>query len=97
MGLPRRLSGKEFFTIPANAGGTGAVGLIRGLGRAPREGNSNPHQYSCLGNPMGRGAWQATVHGVTKESDTTERLNNSKGQSNEEGKDMKELKLERNK
>ena len=66
MGLPRWLSGKEFFTTLANAGGTGAAGLIRGLGRAPREGNSNPLQYSFLGNPMDRGAWQATVHGITK-------------------------------
>ena len=40
------------------------AGLIPGLGRSPREGNSNPFQYSCLRNPMDRGAWQATVHGV---------------------------------
>ena len=40
--------------------------LILGLGRPPREGNGNPLQYSCLENPMDRGAWQATVHGVTK-------------------------------
>ena len=39
------------------------------------EGNGNPLQYSCLGNPMVRGAWQATVPGVTKESNMTERLN----------------------
>ena len=36
------------------------------------EGNGNPLQYSCLGNPMDRGAWWATVHGVERESDTTE-------------------------
>ena len=36
------------------------------------EGNGNPLQYSCLGNPMNRGVWQATVQGVTKELDTTE-------------------------
>ena len=41
-------------------------GLIPGSGRSPREGNGNPVQYSCLENPMGRGGWQATVHGVTK-------------------------------
>ena len=39
---------------------------------SPGEGNSNPLQYSCLENPMDRGAWQATVHSVAKESDTTE-------------------------
>ena len=43
-------------------------------GRSSRKGNGNPLQYSCLGNPMDRGAWQVTVHGVTKESDMTERL-----------------------
>ena len=40
--------------------------LIPGLGRSPREGNGNPFQYSCLENSMDRGAWWATVHGVTK-------------------------------
>ena len=40
-----------------------------GLGRSPGEGNDNPLHYSCLGNPMDRGAWQATVHVITKESD----------------------------
>ena len=48
----------------------GDSGLIPGLGRSSGEGNGNPLQYSCLGNPMNRGAWQATVHGVAKESDT---------------------------
>ena len=38
--------------------------MIPGLGRSPREGNGNPLQYSCLKNPMDRGAWQATVHGI---------------------------------
>ena len=51
---------------PANAGDAGDVGLIPGLGRSPGEGNGNPLQYSCLENPMDRGAWWATVHGVTK-------------------------------
>ena len=46
-----------------NAGVTEDVGLIPGLGRSPGEGNGNPLQYSCLENPMDRGAWQATVHG----------------------------------
>ena len=49
----------------------GDVGLILGLERSPGEGNGNPLQYSCLGNPMDRGAWQATVHGVAKELDMT--------------------------
>ena len=49
--------------LPANKGD---ADLIPGLGRCPGEGNGNPLQYSCLGNPMGRGGWQATVHGVTK-------------------------------
>ena len=42
------------------------AGLIPGLGRSPGEGNGNPLQYSCLENPMDRGAWRDTVHGVTK-------------------------------
>ena len=49
--------------LPAMAGDTG---LIPGLGRSPGEGNGNPLQYSCLENPMGRGAWRATVHRVAK-------------------------------
>ena len=44
----------------------GDPGSISGSGRSPGEGNSNPLQYSCLENPMDRGAWQATVHGVTR-------------------------------
>ena len=47
----------------------GDLGSIPGLGRFPGEGNGNSFQYSCLGNPMERRAWQAIVHGVTKESD----------------------------
>ena len=42
------------------------AGLIPRLGRSPGEGNGNLLQYSCLGNPMDRGAWQATAHGVAK-------------------------------
>ena len=52
---------------PANAGD---MGLIPGLRRYPGEGNGNLFQYSFPGNPMDRGAWQATVHGAVKESDT---------------------------
>ena len=44
----------------------GDSGLVPGLGRSPGEGNGNPLQYSWLGNPMDRGAWQATIHGVAK-------------------------------
>ena len=44
----------------------GDLSSIPWLGRSPGEGNGNPLQYSCLENPMDRGAWQATVHGVTK-------------------------------
>ena len=55
--------------LPANVGDSGS---IPGLGRSPGEGNGNPFHFSCLGNPMDRGAWWGTVHGVTKESDTTE-------------------------
>ena len=47
----------------ANAGDSG---LIPGSGRSPGKGNGNPFQYSCLRNPMGRGAWQARVHGIAK-------------------------------
>ena len=56
---------------PVNAGGTGDPGSIPGSGRYPGEGNGDPLQYSCLGNTMDRGAWRATIHGVTKELDTT--------------------------
>ena len=51
----------------------GDAGLIPGSGRSPGEGNGYPLQYWCLGNPMDRGAWKDTVHGVT-ESDTTKQL-----------------------
>ena len=54
---------------PANAGD---MDSIPGLGRFPGGGNGNPLQYSCLKNPMDRGAWWATVHRVTKESDIME-------------------------
>ena len=51
---------------PVSAGDTGDVGSIPGSRRSPGEGNSNPLQYFCLGNPMDRGAWQATVLGVAE-------------------------------
>ena len=59
---------------PANTEDTRDMGLTPESGRSPGGGNGNPFQYSCLGNSMDRRAWQATVHGGRKESDTTERL-----------------------
>ena len=58
--LPGGLKGKE------SACQAGDTGSIPGSGSSPGEGNSNPLQYSCLGNLIDRGAWQATVHGITK-------------------------------
>ena len=57
--------------LPANVGDARDTGSIPGWGRSPGGGNGHPLQYSCLGNPMDRGAWQAIVHGVAKELDTT--------------------------
>ena len=65
-GLPQWLSGKE------SACNAGDPGSIPGAGKSPGGGYGNPLQYSCLENPMDRGAWWATVHGVTTESDMTE-------------------------
>ena len=59
MGFPGGSDSKE------SACNAGDKGCIPGLGRSPEEGNRNPLQYSCLENPMDRGTWQATVHGVT--------------------------------
>ena len=60
MGFPYGSAGKE------SACNTGDLGSIPGLGRSPGEGNGNPLQYACLGNPMDRRAWWATVHGSHK-------------------------------
>jgi len=60
-----------------NAGDMGLIPRSDREERSPEEGNGNPIQYSCLENPMERRACQATVHGVSKESDTTEQLNNN--------------------
>ena len=62
IGLPRWFSGKD---LPTNEGAAGDMGLIPGSGRSPK-GKGNPLQYSCLGNPMDRGAWWATVQGTAK-------------------------------
>ena len=68
--------------LPASAGD---LSSIPGSGRCPGGGNGNPLQYSCLGNLLDRGAWWATVHGVTKEWYTTLQWNNnSKTCSNNE-------------
>ena len=58
--------------LSANAGDTRDMVSIPGLGRSPGGGNGNPLQYSCLENPMDRGTWWATAHGIAKESDKTE-------------------------
>ena len=69
--LTSLLSG-AMYTSPGGSDGkesacnAGDLGLIPGLGRSPGEGNGNPLPYSCLENPMDGGAWQATVHGMTK-------------------------------
>ena len=60
MGFPGGSDGKE------SANNAGDVGSVPGSGRSPGEGNGNVLQYSCLENPLDRGARQATVHGVTK-------------------------------
>ena len=65
MGFP---GGSVVKNPPANAGD---VGSVPGSGKAPEEGNGIPLQYSCLENSMERGAWWATVYGVTKKSDMT--------------------------
>ena len=59
---------------PDNAEAAGALGSILGSGRRPGGGNGNPLQYSSLENPMDGGAWQATVHGVTKYRTPLKRL-----------------------
>ena len=51
-------------SLPAKAGDLRVVGLLPGLGRSPGEGHGNPLQNFCLENPMDRGVWWATVHGI---------------------------------
>ena len=66
--LQRRgfLGGSVVKNLPANTGDIKDTGSILGLGRSPGGGHGNPLQYSCLENPMDRGAWQAIVHRVAK-------------------------------
>ena len=60
------LGGSVIKNLPANAGDIRDASLIPGSGISLGEGNGNPLPYSCLRNPMDRGAWQAIVHGVAK-------------------------------
>ena len=70
LGFPDGSDGKESFCSAGDAGS------IPGSGKYLEEENGNPLQYSCLGNPMDSGTWQATVHGIA-ESETTEQLSNN--------------------
>ena len=65
------LGGSVEMSLPANVGDTGS---LPGSGRSPREGTGNLLQYSCLGNPMDGGAWQATVNCVAKSQTQLKRL-----------------------
>ena len=66
MGLKTQLGFAHSSVGKESACNAGDLGSIPGSGRSPGEGNGNPLQYSCLENPMDRGAWQATVHGVAR-------------------------------
>ena len=71
--------------LPANEADKRDAGLIpsqHGLGRFSRVGNGNPFQYSCLENPINRGAWQAEVHGVTESNMTEYTAHNLQGLAN---------------
>ena len=74
MGFPGGSDGQE------SACNVGDLGSMTGLGRSPGEGHSNPLQYSCLENPVDRGGWWSTIHGVT-ELDITYQLNSNSYQS----------------
>ena len=80
VGFPGDSDGKE------SACNVGDTGLIPRSGRSPEEGNAYPLQYSCLENPMDRGAWQATVHRITKNRRRLKRQCSVKGVWGEEQK-----------
>ena len=71
--FPGGTSGKE--NLPADAEVVRDVGLVPGLGRSSGGGHGNPLQYSCLENPMDRGAWRATAHGIAKSWTRLKQLN----------------------
>ena len=71
MGFYNGMDGFPGGSVVKNLTAVQETGLIPGSGRSSGEGSGNPLQYSCLGNPMDRGAWQATLHGVTKELEVT--------------------------
>ena len=73
LGLPCGLAGKE------SACNVGDLGSIPGLGRFPGEVKGYPLQYSCLGNPKDRGAWQVIAHGIAKDSNQTTRIHSAGG------------------
>ena len=66
-----------WFSAKQSACNAGDMGSIPGSGRFPGEGNGNPPQYSCLENPLGRGAWWATAHGIVVELDMTQPVSKS--------------------
>ena len=66
VGFPGGSVGKESAAVQETACNAGDLGLIHGSGRAPGEGNGSPPQFSCLENPVDRGAWWATVHRVAE-------------------------------
>ena len=74
------LRGSVGKNLSTNAGDTGNVGLIPGVGRSPRGGNSTPLQYSCLENPRDGGAWWAAVYGVAQSRTRLKRLSRSSSQ-----------------
>ena len=71
MGFYNGVDGFPGGSVVKNLPAVQETGLIPGSGRSPGEGNGNPLWCSCLGNHIDRGAWQATLHGVTKELDMT--------------------------